>query len=149
QLQAALAEKDDALHETSSAKAQLEAQAASMMQRIKQMDDHEQRYKDENWNLEMKVQDLEGELRDTVEKHDRVHQNLKSTESEKTAAQRELDELRVSHDNLAEDHEAVKRQQEGDLHTLRRDVTNHQTEKQGLQKKIEELNAQNVELAKA
>ncbi|KAK0255167.1 hypothetical protein LTS09_009923 [Friedmanniomyces endolithicus] len=149
QLQAALAEKDDALQETSSVKAQLEGQAAFMMQRIKQMDDHEQRYKDENWNLEMRLQDLEGELRDTVDKHDRVHQSLKSTESEKTAAQRELDELRVSHDNLAEDHEAVKRQQEGDLHTLRRDITIHQTEKQGLQKKIEELNAQNVELAKA
>ncbi|TKA63844.1 hypothetical protein B0A55_12258 [Friedmanniomyces simplex] len=149
QLQAALAEKDDALSETSSNKAQLEAEAAAMLQRIKQMDDHEQRYKDENWNLEMKVQELEGELRDTVDKHDRVHQSLKSTESEKTTAQRELDELRVSHDNLAEDHEAVKRRQEGDLHSLRRDVTTHQTEKQALQREVEELTAQNVELAKA
>ncbi|KAK3067676.1 hypothetical protein LTR53_015314, partial [Teratosphaeriaceae sp. CCFEE 6253] len=149
QLQAALAERDDALRDISSLKAQLESDAAGMVQRIKHMDESEQRFKDENWNLEMRLQDLEGELRDTTDRHDRVHQSLKGVEGEKTAAHRELDELRLAHENLAEEHAGVKRQQEGDLHTLRRDVTVHQTEKQSLQRRVEELTAQNVELAKA
>ncbi|KAK5118310.1 hypothetical protein LTR62_002823 [Meristemomyces frigidus] len=149
QLQAALSEKDDALRETSSAKAQLEAEAAGLVQRIKQMDEHEQRFKDENWNLEMKVQELEGSLQETTDKHDRLHQTLKSTQTEKTTAQRELDELRISHDKLIEDHAVVKRQQEGDLHGLRRDLTTHQTENEVLHKKIDELTMQNTELARA
>ncbi|KAK4546575.1 hypothetical protein LTR36_001792 [Oleoguttula mirabilis] len=149
QLQAALAEKDDALKDVASAKAQLEAEAAGMMQRIKQMDESEQRYKDENWNLETKLQDLEAGHRDVTDKHDRLNQTLKATQSEKAAAQRELDDLRVSHEKLSEDHAVVKKQQESDLHGLRRDVAFHQTERQTLQKKIEELTGQNTELAKA
>ncbi|KAK4561732.1 hypothetical protein LTR86_004411 [Recurvomyces mirabilis] len=149
QLQTAVAEKDDALKETSSAKLQLESEAAGLVGRIKQMDEHEQRYKDENWNLEMKLQELEGSLRDTTDKHDRLHQTLKSTQTEKTGAQRELDELRVSHDKLSEDQALVKRQQEGDMHTLRRDVANHQTENETLHKRVTELTMQNTELARA
>ncbi|KAK5127943.1 hypothetical protein LTR85_005060 [Meristemomyces frigidus] len=149
QLQAALAEKDDALKDVMSAKAQLEAEAAGMVQRIKQMDESEQRYKDENWNLETKLQDLEAGHRDITDKHERLGQTLKATQSEKAAAQRELDDLRVSHEKLSEDHMVVKKQQESDLHGLRRDIASHQTERQTLQKKIEELTAQNTELARA
>ncbi|EMC98750.1 hypothetical protein BAUCODRAFT_65546 [Baudoinia panamericana UAMH 10762] len=149
QLQAALAERDETLRETASAKARLEAEATGLVGRIKQMGEHEQRYKDDSWNLEMKIQELEGSLRETTDKHDRVHQSLRSVESEKTAAQRELDDLRVIHDKLNEDHAANKRQQEVDMHSLRRDVATHQTERQTLQKKIDDLTAQNTELARA
>ncbi|KAK6424708.1 hypothetical protein LTR81_002739 [Elasticomyces elasticus] len=148
-LQAALAEKDDALHEATSARERLENEVAGLGGRLKQMSDHEQRYKDDNWNLEMKVQELEGELRETVDKHDKVHQSLKSVETEKTGAQRELDELRVAHDSLAEEHEGVKRAQEGDLHSLRRDLNTHLSEKTALHQKVQELTAQNTELARA
>ena len=149
QLQSALAEKDDALKDTASAKAQLEAEAAGMVQRIKHMDDNEQRYKDENWNLETKLQDMEAGHREITDKHDRLTQNLKATQSEKSAAQRELEDLRVSHERLSDEHETVKRQQEADLNGLRRDATSHQSDKQILQKKVEELTAQNTELARA
>lgn len=149
QLQAALAEKDDALKDAMSSKAQLEAEAAGMVQRLRQMDESEQRYKDENWNLETKLQDLESSHRDVTDKHERLAQTLKATQSEKAAAQRDLDDLRVSHEKLHEDHTAVKRQHESDLHGLRRDVATHQTERQALHKKIEELTAQNTELARA
>lgn len=149
QLQAALAEKDEALKDTTSEKAQLEAEAASMVQRIKHMDEVEHRYKDENWNLETKLQELETVQRETVDKHDRINQTLKLTQSEKAAAQRDLDDLRVSHDKLSEEHSFATKQQETDMHGLRRDVASHQTEKQTLQKKIDELTSQNTELAKA
>jgi hypothetical protein len=149
QLQSALAEKDEALRDATTEKEQLKAEAAGMVQRIKHMDESEQHYKDENWNLEMKIQELEGANRELSDKHDRLTQTLKATESEKMAAQRELDELRVSHDKLNEDHALVKRQQETDIHSLRRDIASHQIERITLQKKIDELNSQNTELARA
>ncbi|KAF2768039.1 hypothetical protein EJ03DRAFT_135455 [Teratosphaeria nubilosa] len=149
QLQAALAEKDDELKNESSARARIESEALALAQRLKQFDENEQRYKDENWNLEMKVQELEAAHREVTDKHDRLTQTLKSTESDKAIAQRELDELKVTHEKFNEDTTVVKRQQEADLYSLRRDVATHQTEKHMLQRKIEELTMQNTELAKA
>ncbi|KAK5129125.1 hypothetical protein LTR08_003895 [Meristemomyces frigidus] len=149
QLQAALAEKDDEFKDTLSAKAHLEAEAANMAQRMKQMDEHEQRYKDENWNLETKLQDLETGHREISDKHDRLGQTLKSTHLEKAAAQRELDDLKVSHEKLSEQHSIVKKQQEADLHGLRKDVASQQTDRDAMQRKIEELTSQNTELARA
>ncbi|KAH9845045.1 anucleate primary sterigmata protein A-like [Teratosphaeria destructans] len=149
QLQAALAEKDDELKNESSARARIESEALALAQRLKHLDENEQRYKDENWNLEMKVQELEAAHKEVSDKHDRLTQTLKSTESEKAIAQRELDELKVTHEKFDEDTTVVKRQQEADLYSLRRDVATHQTEKHMLQRKIEELTMQNTELAKA
>ena len=148
QLQGALAEKDDALKDATTANAQLEADAVGMKQRMKHMDENEQRYKDENWNLETKLQDLEASFKGSTDKEQRLTSVLKIAESEKAAAQRDLDELKVSHDKLNEEHAVIKRQQETDLHGLRRDAATHHAEKQKLQKKIEELTSQNTELAK-
>lgn len=149
QLQAALAEKDEALRDVNSSKAQLEAEAQGMVQRIRHMDESEQRYKDENWNLETRLQDLEASHRDVTHKHDRLTQTLATAHMEKTAAQRELEELRDSHDKLNEDWTVGKKQQESELHALRRDAMAHNTQRSALEKKIEELTVQNTELAKA
>ncbi|KAI7205718.1 hypothetical protein D0869_00025 [Hortaea werneckii] len=149
QLQAALAEKDEMLRNESNAKAQIEADVLGMAQRMKHMDESEQHYKDQNWELEMKIQELESAHRDMSDKHDRLHQNLKSTELEKATAQRELDDLKLSHEQINEDHTVVRRQQEGELHGLRRDIATHQSENDSLHKKLEYLTAQNTELARA
>ncbi|RMY69256.1 hypothetical protein D0864_11155, partial [Hortaea werneckii] len=149
QLQAALAEKDEILRNESNAKAQIEADVVGMAQRIKHMDESEQHYKDQNWELEMKIQELESAHRDMSDKHDRLHQSLKSTELEKATAQRDLDDLRLSHEQINEDHTVVRRQQEGELHGLRRDIATHQSENDSLHKKLEYLTAQNTELARA
>ncbi|WPH02985.1 Hypothetical protein R9X50_00585700 [Acrodontium crateriforme] len=149
QLQAALAEKDDALNDTVAAKAHLEADITGLTQRIKRLDESEQRYKDENWNLETRLQELEASHKAVSDKEERLNQTLKSTQFEKAAAQRDLDTLKLSHEKLNEEHTLVKKQHESELHGLRREATGHQTDKSTLQKKVEELTAQNTELAKA
>jgi len=149
QLQAALAEKDEALRDTTSAKTHLESEAASLVQRIRHLDESEQKYKDENWNLETKLQEMEGNLRHTTDKESRLAQTLMAVQAEKAAKERELDDLRVSHDKLSDEHAMAKKMQETDLHGLRRDAASHETEKQRLQKRIDELTGQNTELAKA
>lgn len=149
QLQSVLAEKDDMLKDANNAKAQMEADLTGMSQRMKHMDESEQRYKDENWNLEMRLQELEAGHRDISDKHDRIALNLKAAETEKASAQRELDELKLSHERLNDDHAMVTKQQEGELHGLRREAEGHQTESEMLHKKVEDLTAQNAELAQA
>ena len=149
QLQAALVEKDDALRDITASKGQLEAEAAGMVQRIKHQDENEQRYKDENWNLETKLQELEANFKTSSDKESRLAQTLKATQAEKAATLRDLDDLKASHDKLSEEHAVVKKQQETDLNGLRRDVATHETEKSSLQKKVEELTLQNTELARA
>lgn len=149
QLQAALAEKDEELKEAAANKMQLEDNHTHILQRAKLLDEDLQRHRDENWNLETKIQDLETSMRDHADREQRLNQTLKSTQAEKSSAQRELDELKVLHEKATDEHATSQRHQEADLHTLRRDAANHDSEKQALNKKIEELNSQNAELAKA
>jgi len=119
-----------------------------MVQRIKSMDEEGQRYKDENWNLQIQLQEIEASLRDTTDKHDKALSGLKTTQSEKAAKERELDEVKVAHEKLQEDHSSLTRQHEAETHTLRRDLITHQTEKEGLAKRVEYLTSQNTELAR-
>ena len=149
QLQAALAEKDEALKETTASKAQIETETMALLQRIRHMDESEQKYKDENWNLEMKLQELEASFKESSDKESRLTQSLKAIQVEKAAKERELDELKLAHDRAIDDHTMSRKVQEADLHGLRRDAAHHDAEKERLQSRIAELTAQNTELAKA
>jgi hypothetical protein len=149
QLQAALAEKDEQLKDATTSKSQLEDDHINLVQRAKHLDESLQRHRDENWNLETKIQDLETSMRDHTDQEHRLNQTLKATQTEKSTAQRDLDELKALHEKATDEHTTTIRHHEADLHTLRRDAANHETEKTTLQKKIEELTNQNTELAKA
>lgn len=149
QLQAALAEKDEQLKDATTSKSQLEDDHINLVQRAKLLDESLQRHRDENWNLETKIQDLETSMRDHADQEHRLNQTLKATQTEKSTAQRDLDELKALHDKATDEHTTTIRHHEADLHTLRRDAANHETETTTLQKKIEELTNQNTELAKA
>lgn len=149
QLQAVLAEKDDTLRTTTAEKSQLEMDIANLMHRLKLLDESEQKYKEENWNLQIQLQEITASLRDLHDKDQRLNLLLKTTQAEKDAAQRELEELKDSHGKLAEDHEIFKRQNDSEIHALRRDVANHETERDMMNKKVEELTSQNTELTRA
>jgi hypothetical protein len=149
QLQAALAEKDEELKDATVSKSQLEDDHMNLVQRAKLLDESLQRHRDDNWNLETKIQDLETSMRDHADQEHRLNQTLKATQTEKSTAQRDLDELKVLHEKATDEHTTTIRHHEADLHTLRRDAANHETEKSTLHKRIEELTSQNTELAKA
>ncbi|KAH0040570.1 hypothetical protein KCU80_g4338, partial [Aureobasidium melanogenum] len=74
---------------------------------------------------------------------------LKFAQAEKDTAQRDLEDLKAAHGKLSDDHESVKKHHEAELFTLRRDVNSHQTARDALLKKVEELTSQNTQLAKA
>ncbi|KAI5196159.1 hypothetical protein AUEXF2481DRAFT_299282 [Aureobasidium subglaciale EXF-2481] len=149
QLQAVLAEKENALKDATTQKEQLETDMTSLMQRLRMLDESEQKCKDENWNLETQMQDLTAQLREATDKEQRLSQQLKFAQAEKDTAERDLEDLKAAHGKLSDDHESVKKHHEAELFTLRRDVNSHQTARDSLLEKVEELTSQNTQLAKA
>ena len=148
-MQAALLEKEEALKSVNSDKARLEHEAAGFSLRLKTLDESEQRYKDENWNLETQTHELIAAAKEAATREQKLQQNLASLSSEKNAAQRDLDELKQSHGKLVEDHDASRKMHESELAGLRKNVNSGENEKSALQRKIEDLTSQNQELARA
>lgn len=149
QLQTLLAERDETLKAVNLEKSSLEVEAEGYLQRLRTLDESEQRYKDENWSLETQTHELLAAAKEASDREQRLSQNLSSATSEKIAAQRELDELKQANGKLIEDHAAARKNHESELSSLRRNVTFGESERGALQRKVEELNSQNQELAKA
>ena len=147
-MQALLAERDEALKSANADKSKLEAEAEGFAQRLKHLDDSEQRYKDENWNLETQLQELHAQQREASSREQRLQQTLAAAASERTAYERELDELKQAHGKISEDHAALRKNHESELAGLRKSVNLGESENTAMQRKIEELTSQNEQLAK-
>ncbi|KAI0111194.1 hypothetical protein GGR51DRAFT_557599 [Nemania sp. FL0031] len=148
-LQGLLAEKDEELKETRAEQSKLEYEVEGFQQRLKALDDNEHRYKDENWNLETQVHDLMAREREAADREKKLTQALNILQSEKNAGQRELDEIKLSHSKLVEEHAAVVKHHDIELGTAKRTMVMGESERATLQRRIEELTGQNTELAKA
>lgn len=149
ELQMAYADKDDALKAAMSHQSQLELEFEGLMQRLRALDESEQRYKDENWSLETRVQELVAAAKESNEREQRLQHGVKSAQSEKSSVERELEELKQSHGKLSEDHLTSRKKHEAELLTLKKSATTGESERGTLQRKIEDLTSQNQELAKA
>lgn len=130
-------------------KSRLELEAEGFSQRLKSLDESEQRYKDENWSLETQTHELIAEVKDASSREQKLQQALALTKSEKSEAQRDLDDLKQHHGSLVEDLTAIRKNHDFELAGLRKNVNLGESEKGTLQRKVEELTAQNQELAKA
>ncbi|KAL8733221.1 MAG: hypothetical protein Q9166_002238 [cf. Caloplaca sp. 2 TL-2023] len=149
QLQAMLSEKDESLKTANLERERLEQEAAGFAQRVRSMDESEQRYKDENWNLETQLHDLIAEHKEATTREHKIQQALSLATSEKNATLRELDDLRQTHGRVVEDHTLMRKNQDSELGSLRRDLNHGENERSILQRRVEELTSQNQELAKA
>ncbi|CEJ60067.1 hypothetical protein PMG11_08657 [Penicillium brasilianum] len=149
QLQALLAEREETLKSVNLEKSRLEIEAEGYSQRIRALDDSEQRYKDENWALETQTHELMAAVKDAVEREKRLNSSLGTVNSEKNAVERELEELRQANAKLLEEQAITQKANDSEIHLLRRNLTAGDAEKLALQKKLEELTGQNQELAKA
>ena len=149
QLQALLLERDEALKAVNLEKSKLELEAEGYTQRLRNLDESEQRYKDENWSLETQTHELMAAARESTEREQKLAQSLSMANAEKTTVQKELDELKQTHGKLNEDHSNLTKQHDLELSGLRRNLVFADGEKGALQRKIEDLNLQNQELATA
>ena len=148
-LQALLAEREEALKSANLEKSRLELETQGYSQRIKSLDESEQRYKDENWNLETQTHDLIASAKESAIREQRLQQSLATITSEKSGALRELDDLKQANGKLADDHASFRKAHDIELSSLRRILTQGENDRGTLQRKVEELTSQNQELARA
>jgi hypothetical protein len=148
-LQSLLSEREEELKEVKVERSRLEIETEGFQQRLKTLDESENRYKDENWNLETQIHELIAAQKDAAEREKKLTQTVNVIQAERNATQRELEEVK---DNLAkqdEKHSAEIKNLEIELGTSRRTAVVFETERSALQRKVEELTGQNQELAKA
>jgi hypothetical protein len=149
QLQSVLAERDEALKLVNAENARLEHDAEGFSQRLRALDESEQRYKDENWNLETQQHELSTAAKEASDREKRLNALLAASIAEKTRAQSELDDVKVAYGKLTEDHAAAKKAHDSELHTLKRTVHIGDNDRTDLLKQVDELTSQNRELALA
>ncbi len=144
-----LAEKGEVLKGVDLEKSKLEVEVEGLLQRLRSLDESEQRYKDENWSLETQIHDLLAAAKEASDREQRLTQSLNSATAENSAAQRELDEHKQAIEKHVEDHAATRKSYDSELSTLRRNLSMGDSDRGALQRKVEELTSQNQELAKA
>ncbi|KAE8349919.1 hypothetical protein BDV28DRAFT_51592 [Aspergillus coremiiformis] len=149
QLQALLAEREEALRTVNLEKSRLELEAEGYTQRIRALDESEERYKDENWALETRTHELMSAIRDAADRESRLNSSLGAITTEKSALDRELEDLKQTNAKLVEDQIAAQKANDAEIHLLRRNLNSGDAERLALQKKMEELNSLNEELARA
>jgi hypothetical protein len=148
-LQALLAEKEETLKTVALEKSRLEIEAEGLSQRLRTLDESESRYKDENWNLETQIHEHLAAQKEASDREKKLTQNLNILQSEKNAAQKELDEIKLSHAKLQEQHSSAVKHHDVELGTVKRSMLIAENERGLLQKRLEELTGQNQELARA
>ena len=148
-LQALLAEKDEELRDIVTEKSRLEIDTEGLQQRLKVLDESEHKYKEENWNLETQIQELYASQKEAAEREKRLTQSLNVLQAEKTKAQRDLDEVKLSHAKLTEEHAASIKQHDIELGTAKRNIATAESERLTMQRKLDDLTSQNQELARA
>lgn len=124
-------------------------EAEGFQQRVKTLDESEHRYKDENWNLETQIHELIANQKDSGDREKKLSQTLNILQAEKNQAQKELDEVKLSHSKLLEEHESSVKHHDIELGTAKRNAALAETERAALHRKIDDLTNQNQELARA
>ena len=148
-LQALLAEREEELRDIKVERSRLELDTESLQQRMKTLDESENRYKDENWNLETQMREMTALQKDTADGLKRLQQSFNVLQAEKNTTQRELEDVKDSLAKQEEKHAVTIKNLEIELGTSRRSAAILETERSTMQRKVEDLMNQNQELAKA
>ncbi|KAG6036427.1 hypothetical protein E4U41_005729 [Claviceps citrina] len=148
-LQALLSERDEELKAAQSENQRLEIESESLQQRLRTLDESEHRYKEENWNLETRLQEITTQQREAADREKKLTQALNMASADKTTVQKELDDVKLSHSKLAEEHAVVVKHLDIELGTAKRSMIMADSERAAMQRKIDDLANQNQELAMA
>lgn len=148
-LQTLLSEREEEVKTLQTDRTKLEIESESLQQRLKTLDESEHRYKEENWNLETRLQEYSSLQREAADREKKLTQALGLSNAEKNTAQKELDEVKLSHAKLAEEHAATVKHHDIELGTAKRSMVMAEGERSAMQRKIDDLTSQNQELAKA
>ncbi|KAK5998944.1 Anucleate primary sterigmata protein A [Cladobotryum mycophilum] len=147
-LQALLGERDEQVKDLRNDMSRVEHESEAFQQRLKILDESEHRYKEENWNLQTRLQEVASQQRDASDREKKLNHSLQAANTGKTAAQKELDEVKLSHTKLAEEYATATKHHDIELGTAKRNIAMVEGERAVMQRKIDDLISQNQEFAK-
>jgi predicted nucleic acid-binding Zn-ribbon protein len=148
-LQTLLQERDEELKDVKADKSSLQREVEGFQQRMRNLDESEMRYKDENWNLETQIQELMAAQKDASDREKKLTNSLQLLQADKNSTQRELDEIKTAYSKLADEHAAAVKHHDIELGMAKRNAVIAEGERAEMQRKLDELTSQNQELAKA
>jgi len=148
-LQAMLQEREETLKTVNEEKANLEISAAYLDSRIKKLEESENKYREENWQLELLSQEKDATISQQTDTVTKLQSQIVFLEEEKSYYVREIDELRQTQVKVNEDNEAVIRHHEGELLGLRRLLTAVEADRDVSKRTIDELKQELEEANKA
>ncbi|KAM0458061.1 hypothetical protein ACHAO4_002783 [Trichoderma viride] len=148
-LQAILGERDEQVKDLRNDASRLEGDSEALQQRLKVLDESEHRFKEENWNLQTRLQEMSGQQREASDREKKLDNALHAANAAKSTTQKELDEVKLSLSKLTEEHAAATKHHDIELGTAKRAIVMAESERAAMQRKIDELSSQNLELAKA
>ncbi|KAF2400885.1 hypothetical protein EJ06DRAFT_556374 [Trichodelitschia bisporula] len=148
-LQAALIERDEAFKSVDAERSQLEEDVETLKQRLRALDESEQRCKDRNWALETQLQELMTAQKEATDREERLSHNFNTAKTEKAALERDFEELKLTHGKFSEEQTVVNKHQEAEISSLKRNITASESERGNLQRRIDQLESQNKDLAQA
>jgi hypothetical protein len=138
-LQGLLSERDETLKIVQLEKSRLEHHVAGIESRLRSLDDNEQKFKEENWNLELLIQDLNAQASEQKETEQRLQGHLRELEYEKNQAIKELDNMKIKFEKVNEELEVTSRHNESEINVLKRALATAEAEKENLQSKVKDL----------
>ncbi|KAK9493885.1 meiotic cell cortex C-terminal pleckstrin homology-domain-containing protein [Lipomyces doorenjongii] len=141
-LQLLIAEKDEKLKESDSLRSQLEATIENLEVRVRHLDESEYRYKEENWNLELKIQELESESSETSHRLSKLNLENSRTLQMYTAQVDALESMQARHSELTSDLDSWKSKHESEMLNYEQLIANLQRDNEALSKSVANLNEQ-------
>ncbi|GBB85553.1 hypothetical protein RclHR1_12040005 [Rhizophagus clarus] len=141
-LQALLQEKEEKIKELEIDKAELERMIDVLNKQIRGKEESEERYKDENWNLELMKQDMSAQLDDLQQQLNKARNDYSKIEKALATATDVIDQLKDKEERLTAEYYNLKTRHDQDMANNRRHVAALNREKNDLLKNLEELRAQ-------
>jgi hypothetical protein len=138
-LQALLSEREETLKVVEIEKSKLERHAETLESRIKSLDDSEQRFKEENWNLELVIQDLHGQQAEQKDAETKMQVTIAQLEHEKNMVIKELDDMKHQNAKLSEELVTEHKHHEMEIGTLRRTLATTDSDRTSLHQKVQDL----------
>ncbi|KAK9387576.1 meiotic cell cortex C-terminal pleckstrin homology-domain-containing protein [Lipomyces mesembrius] len=141
-LQLLIAEKDEKLKESDALRSQLEAAIENLEVRVRHLDESEYRYKEENWNLELKIQELESESSETSHRLSKLNLENSRTLQLYTTQVDALESMQARHSELTSDLDSWKSKYESEMLNYEQLISNLQRDNEALSKSVANLNEQ-------
>ncbi|KAK9447004.1 meiotic cell cortex C-terminal pleckstrin homology-domain-containing protein, partial [Limtongia smithiae] len=145
-LQMLATEKDDKLKEADAARSTLVITIENLEARVRQLDESEEKYKEENWNLEMRIQQLESDSAVGSDRLSKINLENSKTLQLYTAQLETIEALQQREHDLAEQLESWQAKYDTDMANYEQTISLLNKQNDGLTASVDVLSTQLTEL---